>query len=160
MYQEKTREILFKIGVPVGTKGFEYIVEAVENLIANPDISMTKELYPRIAQKYKTTPSAVEKAIRYAFKNLKIEEKSKHYTGIESKTNRSLMIFISLHVKKMCGFDLKEKYSNLLDENMVRYIVRDEIENHFRERKRNIQKKLKNKNNNLGTCKRYLRGIR
>lgn len=60
--------LLHDMGVPAHVKGYQYLRDAIlraladENLIGN----MTKELYPQIADKYDTTASRVERAIRHA----------------------------------------------------------------------------------------------
>ena len=60
--------IIHEIGVPAHIKGYQYLREAIM-LVVN-DIEMinqiTKLLYPEIANKYHTTPSRVERAIRHS----------------------------------------------------------------------------------------------
>jgi len=60
--------IIHEIGIPVHVKGYHYLREAI--IMAHNDTSLlgalTKELYPKIADKFKTTPSKVERAIRNA----------------------------------------------------------------------------------------------
>ena len=60
--------ILREIGVPAHIKGYQYIRDAISIVVENRDLlsGVTKELYPMIAQKNKTTPSRVERAIRHA----------------------------------------------------------------------------------------------
>ena len=60
--------IIHEIGVPAHIKGYFYIREAIYMVVHNVDLlsAVTKELYPTIANKYKTTPSRVERAIRHA----------------------------------------------------------------------------------------------
>lgn len=61
-------EILHEIGVPAHIKGYLYIREAITMVYHNLDLlgAITKILYPEIAQKYCTTASRVERAIRHA----------------------------------------------------------------------------------------------
>ena len=56
------------VGVPAHIKGYQYLREAIMMVVNDIDIinQITKSLYPRIAQKYSTTPSRVERAIRHA----------------------------------------------------------------------------------------------
>lgn len=65
---EYVTKILHDIGLPAHILGYKYIREAI--LLAFNDVEMlnyiTKELYPSIAKKYKSTPSRVERAIRHA----------------------------------------------------------------------------------------------
>lgn len=44
--------------------GFSYISEGVRRLSGNPQLRITKELYPDLARQFGTTPEAVEQAIR------------------------------------------------------------------------------------------------
>jgi len=60
--------ILHELGVPSNIKGYEYIKEGITETYSNPNImnKVTKDLYPYIANKYNTTTSRVEGAIRHA----------------------------------------------------------------------------------------------
>ena len=61
-------DIIRELGIPVQVKGYQYIREGILMAIDNMDVLnyVTKLLYPTIAQKYHTTPSSVERAIRHA----------------------------------------------------------------------------------------------
>lgn len=60
--------VIHEVGVPAHIKGYQYLREAIIMVVNNIDIinQITKQLYPDIAQKYGTTPSRVERAIRHA----------------------------------------------------------------------------------------------
>ncbi len=60
--------IIHEIGVPAHIKGYLYLREAIGMVVENLEYlsAVTKELYPSIAQKFNTTPSRVERAIRHA----------------------------------------------------------------------------------------------
>jgi two-component system response regulator (stage 0 sporulation protein A) len=60
--------IIHEIGVPAHIKGYQYLREAITIVYNNIEIlgAITKTLYPQIAEKFKTTPSRVERAIRHA----------------------------------------------------------------------------------------------
>lgn len=60
--------IIHEIGVPAHIKGYQYLRDAITMVYNNIEIlgAITKTLYPTIAEKYKTTPSRVERAIRHA----------------------------------------------------------------------------------------------
>ena len=60
--------IIHEIGVPAHIKGYQYLREAITMVINDMELlsGITKELYPGIAQKFNTTPSRVERAIRHA----------------------------------------------------------------------------------------------
>lgn len=61
-------KLLHGLGVPSHIKGYQYIREGVLLMYEKPDIvgAITKELYPEIANKFDTTVSRVERAIRHA----------------------------------------------------------------------------------------------
>lgn len=61
-------KILHELGLPSHIKGYQYIREGISIIYNNPDIvgGITKELYPEIANKFDTTVSRVERAIRHA----------------------------------------------------------------------------------------------
>lgn len=60
--------LLHEVGVPAHIKGYIYLREAITMVYHNLDLlgSVTKILYPDIAEKYCTTASRVERAIRHA----------------------------------------------------------------------------------------------
>ena len=49
-------------------KGYQYLREAIILVVNDIDVinQITKQLYPEIAEKFRTTPSRVERAIRHA----------------------------------------------------------------------------------------------
>lgn len=74
--KEKTEEniealvtnVIHEVGVPAHIKGYQYLREAIIMVINDIDVinQITKSLYPMIANKFSTTPSRVERAIRHA----------------------------------------------------------------------------------------------
>lgn len=60
--------IIREIGIPAHIKGYQYLRDAIMMIIDQIELlgAVTKVLYPMIAQKYSTTPSRVERAIRHA----------------------------------------------------------------------------------------------
>lgn len=60
--------IIHQMGVPAHIKGYQYLRDAILLVIEEVNLlgAVTKELYPMIAEKYETTPSRVERAIRHA----------------------------------------------------------------------------------------------
>ena len=60
--------ILHQIGVPAHIKGYHYLRSSIMMSVKQPEIinAITKELYPSVANKYNTTSSRVERAIRHA----------------------------------------------------------------------------------------------
>ncbi|MGI6328325.1 MAG: sporulation transcription factor Spo0A [Dethiobacteria bacterium] len=65
---EEITQIIHEIGIPAHIKGYLYLRDAISMVAEEIELlgSITKILYPRIAQKYETTPSRVERAIRHA----------------------------------------------------------------------------------------------
>lgn len=61
-------KLLHELGVPSHIKGYQYIRDSILILYDNPDIigGITKELYPEIANRFNTSVSRVERAIRHA----------------------------------------------------------------------------------------------
>lgn len=66
------REILKEIGIPCHIAGYKYIRDIIEILKKEPYKinKLVKEIYVEIAFKNKTTPSSVERAIRYAIEKV------------------------------------------------------------------------------------------
>lgn len=60
--------IIHEVGVPAHIKGYQYLREAIMVVVNDIDVinQITKQLYPEIAEKFNTTPSRVERAIRHA----------------------------------------------------------------------------------------------
>ncbi|MGE5398105.1 MAG: sporulation transcription factor Spo0A [Chitinophagales bacterium] len=60
--------VIHELGVPAHVKGYQYLRDAIILVVEEINYlgAVTKELYPTIAQKYGTTPSRVERAIRHA----------------------------------------------------------------------------------------------
>ncbi len=60
--------IIQAIGVPANIKGYRYLRTAISMVVEDVEImeAVTKELYPAVGEKYDTTPTRVERAIRHA----------------------------------------------------------------------------------------------
>lgn len=65
---EKISNLFISVGIPAHIKGYQFLREAIKMTIETPDIinAITKRLYPGIAERYQTSPSKVERAIRHA----------------------------------------------------------------------------------------------
>lgn len=65
---EKIANLFISVGIPAHIKGYQFLREAIKMTVETPDIinSITKRLYPCIAERYATSPSRVERAIRHA----------------------------------------------------------------------------------------------
>lgn len=66
--EEKITNIFITVGIPAHIKGYQFLREAIKLAMENPDIinSITKKLYPSIAERFDTSASKVERAIRHA----------------------------------------------------------------------------------------------
>lgn len=107
--EEKITNIFITVGIPAHIKGYQYLREAIKLSIENPDIinSITKRLYPAIANKFSTSASKVERAIRHAIEvawnrgkieNINSVFQIKVYDANEKPTNGE---FIALVADKM-----------------------------------------------------------
>ena len=107
--EERISNIFITVGIPAHIKGYQFLREAIKMAINSPEIinSITKELYPSIANKFDTSASKVERAIRHAIEVAwnrgKIENINsvfgiKVYTNNEKPTNGE---FIALVADKM-----------------------------------------------------------
>ena len=61
-------KVLHELGIPSHIKGYQYIREGIGIIFERPETigGITKELYPELAEKFDTTVSRVERAIRHA----------------------------------------------------------------------------------------------
>lgn len=113
--EEKISNVFITVGIPAHIKGYQFLREAIKLAIEKPEIinSITKRLYPSIAEKFETSSSKVERAIRHAIEVAwnrgKIENINnlfgiKVYNQNEKPTNGE---FIALVADKMLmeGFD-------------------------------------------------------
>lgn len=66
--EQRITDLFLAIGVPPHLKGYQYLKEAVRLAMENRMIvySITKQLYPRVAERFGVTPTKVELAIRHA----------------------------------------------------------------------------------------------
>ena len=66
--EERIANLFLTVGIPAHIKGYQYLREGVRMVVDKPELMghITKELYPGIAQRFDTTSSKVERAIRHA----------------------------------------------------------------------------------------------
>lgn len=66
--EEKISTIFLSVGIPANIKGYQFLREAVKLTIEHPQLinAVTKGLYPSIAERFETSASKVERAIRHA----------------------------------------------------------------------------------------------
>lgn len=99
-------DVMKELGIPAHIKGYFYGREAILMAVKEPEIIsyVTKKLYPTVAEKFDTTPSRVERAIRHAIEvtwergNIEAQERYFGYT-VDSKkgkpTNREFIARIA-----------------------------------------------------------------
>lgn len=66
--EKEVTAMIHEVGVPAHIKGYQYLREAIIMTVQDMTVlnAITKVLYPTIAEKFHTTPSRVERAIRHA----------------------------------------------------------------------------------------------
>ncbi len=107
--EEKISKIFINVGIPPHIKGYSFLREGVKMAVEDPQIinNITKQLYPKIGEKYQTSASKVERAIRHAIEVAwnrgRIESINgilgvRAYVGAEKPTNGE---FIALVADKM-----------------------------------------------------------
>lgn len=103
---ERISNIFISIGIPAHIKGYQFLREAVKLAVEEPDIigSITKKLYPTIAERFETSSSKVERGMRHAIEVAwnrgKIENINnifglKIYNRNEKPTNGELIALIA-----------------------------------------------------------------
>ncbi len=107
--EEKISKIFINVGIPPHIKGYSFLREGVKMAVDDPEIinNITKKLYPSIGEKYNTTASKVERAIRHAIEvawnrgrieNINNILGVRAYIGADKPTNGE---FIALVADKM-----------------------------------------------------------
>ena len=66
--EERISNIFINVGIPPHIKGYSFLREAVKMAIDKPEMvnNITKQLYPSIGERFNTSASKVERAIRHA----------------------------------------------------------------------------------------------
>lgn len=107
--EEKISKIFINVGIPPHIKGYVFLREGVMMAVQDPEIinNITKKLYPMIGEKFSTSASKVERAIRHAIEvawnrgrieNINNLLGVRAYVGAEKPTNGE---FIALVADKM-----------------------------------------------------------
>ena len=106
-------EIITKIGIRPGLKGYSYIKRAVTHVLENPNFlsGITKNLYPEIAMEFKTQPKCVERDIRHCI-NVSWYNAQSQYKNIfgfefyKKPTNKELIHAIAEYISDAQGIEL------------------------------------------------------
>ena len=101
--------LIHEVGVPAHIKGYQYLREAIIMVINDIEVinQITKSLYPQIADRFNTTPSRVERAIRHAIEvawgrgDQKTVEKIFGYTISAAKGKPTNSEFIAMIADKL-----------------------------------------------------------
>ena len=112
--EERISNIFISIGIPPHIKGYKYLREGIKMAVEDPTIinNVTKGLYPIIGERYGTSASKVERAIRHAIEVAwnrgRIEAinaifGARVYIGTEKPTNSE---FIALVADKLILEDM------------------------------------------------------
>lgn len=103
-------EILHQIGVPAHIKGYHYLRTSIMLSIEDKEMinHITKELYPTVAKRYKTTATRVERAIRHAIEvawdrgDVDVLNKYFGYTIHNQKGKPTNSEFVAMIADKIC----------------------------------------------------------
>lgn len=92
--ENEIKNLLRDMGIPPHIKGYLYLGEAIRMVVHKVNLlsGITKELYPKIAITYGTTPSRVERAIRHAIEvswNKRDLETVEQVFGVKSNMKRN-----------------------------------------------------------------------
>lgn len=109
--KRRIASLLRNLGIPAHVRGYNYLIEAIQILLKKPNLcchSVTKILYPEIAEKFNTSPSKVERCLRWAIElgwnrgNLDLKEEIFGYTVNPEKgkpTNSEFIAGIVEYIK-------------------------------------------------------------
>lgn len=101
---------LISLGIPANIKGYRYLNEAISIAANSSEVinHITTILYPDIAEKFKTNPSSVERAMRYAIsvgcirgcrEKLNSLLGYKLYENVKIPTNSEFIALLSIVIK-------------------------------------------------------------
>lgn len=105
----RVTNMIHDVGVPAHIKGYQYIREAIMEVVRDEDLinAVTKTLYPSLATKFNTTPSRVERAIRHAIEvawnrgQMEVHDKIFGYTVNSNKGKPTNSEFIAMIADKL-----------------------------------------------------------
>ena len=118
---EKISRILIKVGIVPNVKGYRYLRDAVLIAMDNMDVmnSITKGLYPMVAENFDTSSSRVERAIRHAIEIATNSGKREHinalfgmkiYAKNERPTNSEFIALLADRLIMDFGFERSYSY--------------------------------------------------
>ena len=90
------KEFLVETGIYPNLKGFYPLIRAVEIVRKQKQISMTKELYPKLAEEFKSTPIKIERAIRHIVREKITAVQYQKHGFATMPTNSELIYYFAL----------------------------------------------------------------
>jgi len=120
-YVHAVTELLLKLGFQAGTKGYRYLRDAVVEECKGLEntASMTKQLYPMLAERYAVTNKQVERAIRCAIESVWAQRDEEvwrgylawyDYTSDGRPTNKELIDMLTDIVKRSAAHEEGHQY--------------------------------------------------
>ena len=102
---------LRELGVPASLSGYRYLKEAIDQAVADQSLvhRLTTGLYPAVAEKFQTTPSRVERAMRHSIEtawtqgDLETLHKRFGYTVAANKGHPTVGEFVALAAEYVSG---------------------------------------------------------
>ena len=100
-HQEQTRKILHEFQFPIHRCGYRQLCVAIPIYAQNPEISMTKELYPQLAKLFEhDAESSIRRAILCAWENGSREAWVKYFPCfMKTPSNLVFISTIAEHLK-------------------------------------------------------------
>ncbi len=103
---EKISNVFISVGIPAHIKSYYFLRDAIKMAVDEPEIinSITKRLYPEVAEHFETTASKVERAIRHAIEvawnkgkieNINVLFGIKVYNSNEKPTNGEFIALVA-----------------------------------------------------------------
>lgn len=81
-YQEQARKILHEFRFPMHQSGYRQLCTAIPMYAENPEISMTKELYPHLSKQFgRDVESSIRRAILFTWEHGNREAWEKYFPG-------------------------------------------------------------------------------
>lgn len=99
--RERARAIMLEIRFPVHHCGYRQLCEAIPMFALNPEISMTKELYPQLSAQFKRdSESSVRRAILHAWEHGNRDAWDKYFPNGEKAPSNLVFIATILELIK------------------------------------------------------------
>lgn len=112
--QNRIKDAVEELGIPINILGYAYIIEAVELILsAGSPCSLTKQVYPLIAKRNNTTADCVESAIRKTIERIYIRRSASLFEmmgrSVENRRPSNGYFLTTLAEKMKADYALKMK---------------------------------------------------